>query len=129
MLSKFREFFFRQKYRFDLGLQFLVFVNFALLIITASDKIKSVFNLKTTDLVVLLLPLAFIGTWLFGYILDNFVKSPQAQERQAVGRSEAWNKLYRKLDEIERKIDKAQPRKEMPHAKHAAKHFLSKYLK
>lgn len=106
MLSKLREFFFKQKYRFDLGLQFLVFINFALLIITASDKIRTILNLKTTELILILLPLAFIGTWLFGYFLDRVVKSPQAQERQSIGRSEAWNKLYRRLDEIERKIDK-----------------------
>lgn len=106
MLSKLRELFFKQKYRFDLGLQFLVFVNFALLVITASDKLRQYFGFRASESLIIFLPAAFIATWLFGYFLDKVVKSPQAQERQNIARSEAWNKLYKKLDEIEKKVDK-----------------------
>ena len=112
MLSSFRDFVFRQKYRFDLGLQFLVFVNFALLVITAGDKLRQLFGWKTSESLLLLLPLAFIATWGFGYFLDKVVRSPQAQERQSISRSEAWNKLYRKLDRIEGKVEKIQKEKE-----------------
>jgi len=43
-LVRWRELFFAQKYRFDLGQSFLVAVNFTLLIITASDKLQVFFG-------------------------------------------------------------------------------------
>ena len=46
MLKSFRRSFLEQKYRFDLGRQFLVYVNFALLIIAASDKILSLIHIS-----------------------------------------------------------------------------------
>ena len=70
-----------QKVRFDWGMQFLVFVNFSLLVITASDKLRGIlpFHLGTNQLLIVMIPLAFIGTWLFGFFLDVVVKFPQQQ--------------------------------------------------
>ncbi|HEY5615217.1 MAG TPA: hypothetical protein VIL52_04280, partial [Bacteroidota bacterium] len=44
-LARWREIFFAQKYRFDLGQSFLVIINFTLLIITASDKLSLFFGI------------------------------------------------------------------------------------
>ena len=59
-----RDFLFAQKYRFDQGLQFMVFVNFALLILTASDKLKVIFGLdRISEVAALMVVLGFVGTW------------------------------------------------------------------
>jgi len=88
------------KYRFDLGRQFLVYVNFALLIIAASDKIKLVIDLKTTELLLILVPLSFIATYVLGYILDKFVKFPQASQIVEAKRSPYTMMTQEKLDKI-----------------------------
>jgi len=95
-----------QKYRFDLGRQFLVYVNFALLIIAASDKIKLVINLSTTELLMVLVPLSFIATYLLGYVLDKFVKFPQASQMVEAKRSPYTLMTQEKLDKILEKLDK-----------------------
>ncbi len=99
-LTHTRNFFVEQKYRFDLGTQFLVYVNFSLLIITASDKIKSIIPFRIHELLIILVPLAFIGTWIFGYFLDRVVKYPQTQSRTAEKRSPIWKDTHTKLDRI-----------------------------
>jgi len=105
LLRKARDFFFAQKYRFDLGLQFLVFLNFALLILTASDKLKAILGLEhISEVMILLLPLGFIGAWAFGWFLDRVVHSPQTAERESVKRSLVWQENFRKLDGIEAEL-------------------------
>ncbi|MGC8851124.1 MAG: hypothetical protein ACP5O3_02725 [Candidatus Micrarchaeia archaeon] len=100
-----RNFFFTQKYRFDLGLQFLVFVNFALLILTASDKLKVFLGLEhVSEVITVMIPLGFVGAWAFGYFLDRVVKSPQTAEREALKRSVAWQELFKRLNEIEAEV-------------------------
>ncbi|MEW5955540.1 MAG: hypothetical protein AB1626_03320 [Candidatus Micrarchaeota archaeon] len=101
LLRKARNFFFAQKYRFDLGLQFLVFLNFALLILTASDKLKAILGLgHISEVMLVLLPLGFVGAWAFGWFLDRVVHSPQTSERETVKRSLVWKQNFQKLDEI-----------------------------
>ncbi|HII94937.1 MAG: hypothetical protein ABFD15_09075 [Methanofastidiosum sp.] len=95
-----------QKYRFDLGRQFLVYVNFALLIIAASDKIKLIIDLKTTELLLVLVPLSFIATYILGYILDKFVKFPQATQMVEAKRSPYTLMTQEKLDKIIELLEK-----------------------
>lgn len=104
-LARWREPFFAQKYRFDLGQSFLVVVNFTLLIITASDKLQTFFgipNLRTA--LVLIVPLGFVGVWLFGYFMDKIVRAPQMTERQTLKRSEIWTKHTQQMDRIEEEL-------------------------
>lgn len=61
----------RVKFRFDLGQGFLAIINFALIIVAASDKITSLIHLPAKILVVALLPIALFAVWLVGYILDR----------------------------------------------------------
>ena len=68
-----------QKFRLDLAASFLMFINFALLIITASDNIILLFNVFGLSITkVVLIPILFvmIGTvsWLFGYFMDEKLK-------------------------------------------------------
>jgi hypothetical protein len=101
-LARWREFFFAQKYRFDLGQSFLVIVNFTLLIITASDKLQIFFGIgRLRSLLVLIVPLGFIAVWLFGYFMDKVVRAAQMSERQSFKRSEVWARHNAQMDRIE----------------------------
>lgn len=104
-LKGLREWFFAQKYRFDLGLQFMVFMNFALLIVTASEKLKAVFGLEhISELLVLLLPLGFFGAWGFGWFMDVVVKAQAQAELEAGKRSPLWRKSFQASDETLKEV-------------------------
>jgi hypothetical protein len=104
-LARWREFFFAQKYRFDLGQSFLVIVNFTLLIITASDKLFIFFGIsRLQSLLMLIVPLGFLGVWVFGYFMDKIVKAGQMAERQAMKRSEVWTQHNEQMDRLEGEI-------------------------
>lgn len=100
-LVRWREFFFAQKYRFDLGQSFLVIVNFTLLIITASDKLQIFFGLRLRSLIILIVPLGFLGVWVFGYFMDKVVRAAQMAERQSIKRSEVWTKHNEQMERME----------------------------
>ena len=104
-LAQWREFFFAQKYRFDLGQSFLVIVNFTLLIITASDKLRIFFGIpRLASLLIVIVPLGFIGVWIFGYFMDKVVRAAQMSERQSMKRSEVWADHNAQMDRIERAL-------------------------
>lgn len=104
-LATWREVFFAQKYRFDLGQSFLVVINFTLLIITASDKLQVFFGIpRLRSLLIVLIPLGFVGVWLFGYFMDRVVRAAQMAERQSMKRSEVWAKHHEQMDRLERQI-------------------------
>jgi len=96
---------FAQKYRFDLGQSFLVIVNFTLLIITASDKLQIFFGIpRLRSLLILIVPLGFVGVWVFGYFMDKVVRAAQMSERQSVKRSEVWAHHNAQMDRIEQEL-------------------------
>lgn len=104
-LARWREVFFAQKYRFDLGQSFLVVVNFTLLIITASDKLQVFFGIpRLRSLLILIVPLGFLGVWVFGYFMDKVVRAAQMAERQAMKRSEVWLRHNDQMDRLEREL-------------------------
>lgn len=104
-LAHWREVFFAQKYRFDLGQSFLVIVNFTLLIITASDKLQIFFGIpRLRSLLIVIVPLGFIGVWLFGYFMDRVVRAAQMAERQSIKRSEVWTTHIEQMDRLEAEL-------------------------
>lgn len=103
-LAKWREMFFAQKYRFDLGQSFLIILNFTLLIISASDKLQIFFGLRLRSLLILIVPLGFIGVWVFGYFMDKIVRAAQMAERQSMKRSEMWSHHNEQMDRMEREL-------------------------
>ncbi|MEX2116092.1 MAG: hypothetical protein WEB37_04340 [Bacteroidota bacterium] len=104
-LARWREFFFAQKYRFDLGQSFLVVVNFTLLIITASDKLQTFLGIpRLRSLLILIVPIGFVGVWIFGYFMDKIVRAAQMAERQSMKRSEVWSKHNDQMNRIEEEI-------------------------
>lgn len=105
-LSRWKWFFIGQKYRFDLGQQFLVFVNFTLLLITASDKLRYYTNIpRTWILVAVAVPLGFLGMWLFGLFLDKVVRYAQAVNLEAAKRNPLWEEQMEVLRRIEGRLE------------------------
>ncbi len=104
-LARWREVFFTQKYRFDLGQSFLTVLNFTLLIITASDKLMIFFGVeRLRSLLVVIVPLGFVGVWLFGTFMDRVVRAAQMAERQNVRRSELWSAHNEQMDRLEAEL-------------------------
>ncbi len=99
-LIRIREFFIEQKYRFDYGKQYLGYVNFILLVIVASDKLKAIFPFRIRNMLLVFIPLVFLGTWLWGYVLDRFIKLPQRGIYMSEKRSPNWAMTQKKLDRI-----------------------------
>ena len=104
-LARWREVFFAQKYRFDLGQSFLAIASFTLLIITASDKLQVFFGgMRLRSLLIVIVPLGFVGVWLFGYVMDKVVRASQMTERQSLKRSELWRSHNDQMDRIEAEL-------------------------
>lgn len=104
-LARWREIFFAQKYRFDLGQSFLAVLNFLLLIITASDKLMIFFGIpRLRSLLIFIVPAGFFGVWLFGLFMDRVVRAAQMAERQSIRRSEVWAKHNEQMDRIESEL-------------------------
>ena len=106
MLVKLRDALVRWKFRFDWGMTFLVFLNFTLLVITASDKLRLVLNVDTGKMLVILIPASFVGTCLFGYVLDVWLKFPHNTAKEVESRSPTFKLMLEKLDRIEKKLEK-----------------------
>lgn len=99
-LLRFRIIFFREKYRFDQGNAFLVFVNFALLVASlVRQSGGDSASIKHYVIAGLFL------TWFLGYLLDRVVKVQDAQERIALKRSPIWQKNFERHDNLDLKID------------------------
>jgi type VI protein secretion system component VasK len=108
-LARWREIFFAQKYRFDLGQSFLVVLNFTLLIITASDKLMVFFGIpRLRELLIVIIPFGFLCVWIFGLFMDKVVRAAQMAERQSVRRSEVWQHHNDQMDRLERRIEELQ---------------------
>ena len=104
-LAQWREIFFAQKYRFDLGQSFMVAVNFTLLLITASDKLQVFFGIpRLRSLLILIVPLGFLAVWFFGYFMDKIVRAGQMAERQAMKRSEVWVQHNEQMNRMEKEL-------------------------
>lgn len=94
--------FVREKYRFDVGMAFLSFINFALLVITASGKLSTLIPLSTTQWLLLMLPTGFAGVWLFGYVIDKS-KMLAYYNRELNERNEMMNEILNELKKLNEK--------------------------
>jgi hypothetical protein len=79
---RFPTFLARQKYRFDIGQGFLAVVNFAFVVIAASDKLTTLFHVPAKVLVPILVPSAVLVVWLLGFMLDKMQFMQAYQEEQ-----------------------------------------------
>jgi hypothetical protein len=100
LLIKARQWFFAQKYRFDLGLSFMSIINFAMLAFALSKG----FNISNYVIAVFIM-MVFVLVWLFGWFMDVIVKAAQHTEREGIQRSETWQQHLEQMDTISKKLD------------------------
>ena len=101
-----KQFLFRAKYRFDLGTSFLSIINLALVAIAAGDKIYSLTKIPTKDIVVMLVPATLMLVWLFGFILDKYMKMGELYTRETNNRNEMLCEVLERIKEVEKAIKK-----------------------
>jgi hypothetical protein len=97
-----KRFIFRQKFRFDMGYQFIGLFNFALLLVATSDKLKHVVGIHSTKVWVAAAVLAgFAGVWLFGYVLDRYVRYSENMSNTTALKNPHALENYERLKRIE----------------------------
>ncbi|MCK4319547.1 hypothetical protein KAW38_03175 [Candidatus Micrarchaeota archaeon] len=111
-LRNLRDLVIEQYWRFTVGIQFLTLINFVLLVISASDKLKAFFNIDyTMQLVFFGVLLAFIGIWVIGFVMDRVIKFPQQKARIAGSRNPYWTETHAKLDGIIERLDRLEKKR------------------
>lgn len=101
-ITRFREEFFREKYRFDQGNAFLVFVNFSLLVTTLVTQFGA-----SPSLIKYYILGGLLATWLLGYFLDKFVQVQDIQEKVVFKRSPIWRDIFIKHSEHEQRLEES----------------------
>jgi hypothetical protein len=99
-LSSFRKVFFREKYRFDQGNAFLVFVNFSLLVASLVKQYGG-----DNQMIKYYVIGGLFGTWFLGFILDKVVRVQEIQEKVILKRSPIWQENFSRHDEQNRKLE------------------------
>jgi len=97
-----KRFLFEQKYRFDLGYRFLTILNFGLLVFAVSEDIANLLYISRIHIALIAVPLAFVGMWVFGYVMDKVVHAQSSEEAAFYKRSAVWTKVFKQLDNIEK---------------------------
>ena len=87
-----------------MGHQFLVILNFALLVIATSDKLRYYTDIpRTWMLLVIAVPAGFGGVWIFGYFLDK-ARYSQAYILEAGKRNPIWEDEKAAFQRIESEL-------------------------
>lgn len=110
-LAKARDMFAIIKYRFDIGMSFMVFINLSLLITANLDKIQGVINLPPLVLFTILIPSAFLGTCFFGFFLDIVSKYQTAYTKHAHSHSPQITGTLEIVKDIQERVIKLEKRK------------------
>jgi len=100
-----------QKLRLDLAASFLVFINFGLIIVAASDKLiifaTTIFGKPITG--AWLIPIMFVGigstAWIIGYILDRFFKYLQVANTVGNSRNPQIMEILEKQKKMGEKLE------------------------
>jgi hypothetical protein len=98
--------FFHHKYRFDTGYQFLTFINFFLLNVTAAEQLKKWTHIPNTKVLLLVvIPTSLLAVYLFGWFLDHF-KYWQGYNTAANDRNEQWRQTVEFYERTDKKLEK-----------------------
>lgn len=95
------------KFRFDLGMSFMTIVNLVLLTLTAFDKVQDIgrhFGVEL-NLVLVIVPvvvMAIIGTYLFGYVLDEGFSYWQEMRKVQASRDPVLQKILNNTNELKK---------------------------
>lgn len=107
MKGRIANFLFAQKFRFDLGRDFMGVINFGLLLVAASDKLKSWFGIdKTSTFVVLAVAGGFFCVWLWGFFMDRVMRYNENYSNAQHKRNPHALENYERLKRIEALLKK-----------------------
>ena len=101
LLRSIRRWTWSQKYRFQLGQQWLIFASFGLLLITVAKSL----GLRAGSVLVIAIPLGFLCMWLWGWFLDVVVKQGQQDEQEIIRRSKIWPIQVEHMEETKRLLE------------------------
>lgn len=104
-LSKLRDFLVEQHFRLLIGIQLLTIINFVLLVVAASDKIQTIIPLAAYYLLIIMVPAALIGVWLFGLFMDKVIKYPTTFYKTQTNRNPQIMEVLNIVKKIEKKIE------------------------
>ena len=102
MLIKIRDWYVEIKFRIDISISFLTILNFTLLVITASDKLRNIIPLGTWALVLVLVPSAFIFIIFLGWFLDKVVNYQATYYKAQTDRVPQMTELLERVQNIEK---------------------------
>lgn len=103
-LVKIRNWLVETKFRMDISISFLTILNFTLLVITASDKLRNVIPLGTWALVLVLVPSAFIFIIFLGWFLDKVVNYQATYYKAQTERVPQMTELLERVKNIEKTL-------------------------
>lgn len=97
-----------QKLRFDWGNQVILYINFILLVVAASDNIRPNLpvTINTTALVVIMVVLVALFAWGVGYFMDVHMKLQQYQYKELSDRNPWMVQVSGRLDRMQETLDK-----------------------
>lgn len=87
------QFLIRQKFRFDLGQGFMAIINFAFVVLAASDKLATLVALPAKVVVPCAVPIAVIMVWVVGYVLDR-LRFYEGYNRELNARNEMLKSIH-----------------------------------
>ena len=111
MKKKIITFIVKQKFRFDLAMTLMTFINFALLAVTASSSIQAFLtkigiNFNLYSVVGYIILISFGLVWLCGYILDKVVNYQEEMATQLNIRNKEFMELLEQLKKMDKIICK-----------------------
>lgn len=92
------------KFYFDISASFMIIINFLLLVLTASDKLKELFGLSGKTVVIGIVLGTFIGTVIFGFILDRYINYISRYSKIAIDRNPQTVEILSRIKSIEEKM-------------------------
>lgn len=104
-LTKIRNMFVEAKFLLDLSISFFTIVNFTLLVITSSDKLRNIIPLGTWTLVIVMVPSALIAAITFGWFMDKVVNYQSAYYKTQMDRNPQFMEMLERVKHIEKKLD------------------------
>lgn len=105
-LTKIRNWFVEAKFLLDLSISFFTILNFTLLVITASDKLRNVIHVGTWTLVFFTVPIALVIAVVFGWFMDKVVNYQSTYYKTQMDRNPQFKEMLERIKNIEKIVNK-----------------------
>ena len=100
LLRRGRNWVWNQKYRIQLGMQWIQIINLCLLLVAVSDKFVGLTGVRTSEFVMIVTGMVFVGMWVFGMVLDKIIRGGESEEATQIKRTPILRHHYSQQQEI-----------------------------